>query len=170
MLFKIKEKFWSLGDTFTITDKQGHPKYLVKGKAFSWGNSLSFQDTQRHELASIRQKLLAWKQTYHIHVGGERYAEVTKEFSWLKKKFALDVPGPNDYFIDGSFWQHNFVFKRQGKMVAEVEKKAWGWKDSYGVNIVDGENEIAILCTCIVIDQILEDEQDRKDKEKEQET
>jgi len=35
-----------------------------------------------------------------------------------------------------------------------VQKKLWAWRDSYGVEIADGEDEVAILCTCIAIDQI----------------
>ena len=34
-----------------------------------------------------------------------KFAEVIKEFSWFKSKFTLDVPGPNDYTIGGSFWE-----------------------------------------------------------------
>ena len=69
------------------------------------------------------------------------------------------VPGPNDYEITGSFWQHEFSFTRQGREVAQVSKSYWSWTDSYGVQIVDDEDDIAILCTCIVIDQVLHDGQ-----------
>jgi uncharacterized protein YxjI len=36
------------------------------------------------------------------------------------------------------------------------------YSDSYGVSIADGIDEIPILCTCIVIDQVLNDEQDSR--------
>ena len=74
-----------------------------------------------------------------------------------QQKFSLDVPGPNDYEIDGSFWQHEFEFTRSGRRVASVSKEYWKWTDSYGVNIVDGEDDVSILCACIVIDQVLHD-------------
>ena len=86
------------------------------------------------------------------------FAEVVKEHSWFKQKFLLDVPGPNDYEIEGSFWMHEFEFTRHGKTVARVQKKVWDWRDSYGVEIDDGEDEVAILCACIVIDQVLHNE------------
>ena len=162
MIYKIKEKFWSIGDEFTIFDENDVEVYKVFGKAFSWGDKLSFQDMTGKELAFIDQKLLSWKPCYKIIIDGDEFAQVIKEWSWFNKKFTLDVPGPNDYEIDGSFWQHEFVFTRGDQQVAIVSKEMWSWTDSYGIDVIDGEDDIAILCSCIVIDQVLDDEQSRK--------
>ena len=160
MIFRIREQFWSFGDSFTITDEHGKDCYIIQGEAFSWGNKLSFQDTRGNELAYISQKRMSFKPRYEIYVRGRLFAEVTKEFSWFTKKFILDVPGPNDYSIDGSFWKHDYCFSRKSGCVATVSKDIWGWTDSYGVKIDDGEDSVSILCACIVIDQVLEDEND----------
>ena len=157
MIFRIKEKFWSWGNKFSITNEQNQPVYFVDGKAFSWGDKLSFKDPTGKELAFISQKLLTLKPRYQIIIDGKEFAEIIKEWSWLNQKFTLDVPGPNDYSIEGSFWQHEFTFVRGGQEVAKVSKNYWGWTDSYGVSIREGEDIISILCTCIVIDQILHD-------------
>ena len=157
MIYRIKEKFWSFGNDFAITDQQGVPQFHVDGAAFSWGDQLSFQDTSGNELAFIRQKLMSFKPRYQIVINGNVFAEVIKEWSWFNKVFTLDVPGPNDYTIEGKFWQHEYEFNRGGRMVARASKNFWGWTDSYGVDIVDGEDSLSILCTCIVIDQVLHD-------------
>lgn len=158
MIYKIKEKFWSWGNKFIITDEQNNSQFVVDGRAFSWGDKLSFQDLEGNELAFINQRLMSLMPRYQILTNGTVLAEVIKEFSWFQQKFKLDVPGPNDYEIDGSFWQHEFNFTRSGRKVASVSKKLWAWTDSYGVNIVDGEDDVSILCACIVIDQVLHDE------------
>jgi len=160
MIYRIKEEFWSWGNDFVITDQQGIPAFRVDGAAFSWGDNLSFQDMQGNELAHISQKLLSLKPRYEIYIQGQKFAEVVKEWSWFKKKFTLDVPGPNDYAITGSFWQHEFEFQRSGRRVAAVSKNYWGWTDSYGVEVADGEDDVSILCACIVIDQVLHDNDD----------
>ena len=158
MIFAIKEAFWSWGKDFAINDDKGKPVYRIVGKAFSWNNKLSFQDVRGNELAKINQKLLSLRPRYEIFIDDQKFAEVIKEWSWLKQKFTLDIPGPNDYTITGSFWQHEFTFEQQGKVVANVSKKMFDWSDSYSVDIVDGEDIVAILCTCIVIDQVLHDD------------
>ncbi len=157
MIYCIKEKFWGFGDNFTITDENGNDCFIVKGKAFSWGDKLSFQDISGNELAYISQKLLSLKPRYKIYVHGKLFAEVTKEFSWFTKKFFLDVPGPNDYSIEGSFWKHDYSFTRKSGCVANVSKNLFGWTDCYGVKIIEGEDDVSILCACIVIDQVLHD-------------
>jgi uncharacterized protein YxjI len=158
MIYRIKEKFWGFGDTFNITNKNGDNCFVVKGKAFSWGNKLSFQDVSGKELAFISQKILSFRPRYRIYIDGNLFAEVNKEFSWFSKKFLLDVPGPNDYSIDGSFWKHDYTFTRRSRAVATVSKDFWGWTDSYGVEVEEGEDVVSILCACIVIDQVLADD------------
>lgn len=149
---------WAMGNDFKITDAEGEDVYLIDGKAFSWGDDLSFLDMEGKEHAQIKQKLMSFNPCYQIIRDGAVFAKVIKEFSWFKKKFSLDVPGPNDYSIEGSFWKHNYKFLRSGKIVATVSKESWTWNDSYGVEIVSGEDDISILCAAIVIDQVLHDE------------
>jgi uncharacterized protein YxjI len=158
MAYRIKEKFWSWGNDFTIANEHGVDQFLVDGQAFSWGAKLSFQDIFGNELAFISQKLMSWKPCYQIFRGDKMFAEVIKEFSWFNQKFTLDVPGPNDYQIDGSFWQHEYSITRSGRQVASISKTYWDWTDSYGIDIIDGEDDVSILCACIVIDQVLHDE------------
>jgi uncharacterized protein YxjI len=158
MRYNIKEKFWGWGDDFHILDDEGRPVFFVDGEAFSWGSKLSFQDMQGRELAFISQKLLTWMPKYEIYRNDNLFAEIVKEFSWFGKEFTLDVPGPNDYTIKGSFWDYHYDFIRGDRVVAQVSRAAWSWTHCYGVEIEDGEDDIAILCAAIVIDQVLHDE------------
>lgn len=129
-----------------------------RGPRVSWGHKLSFQDLSGQELAFISQKLLSWKPTYEIFRNGEFFAQMVKEFSWFKKRFTLDVPGPNDYVIDGAFWVHDYTFLRGGAPVAVVSKTPWTWADTYGVETTDGQDDVTILCAALVIDLVLHDE------------
>ncbi len=158
MRYMMKQAFWSWGDDFTIKDENQNDAFLVDGRAFSWGDKLSFQGMDGTELAFISQRLMSFMPRYEIHRGGKKFAEVVKKFSWFKNKFELDVPGPNDYTITGSFWDHEYSFERRGRTVAQVSKQYWSWSDTYGIDIVDGEDDVAILATCVVIDLVCHDE------------
>lgn len=153
-IFLLKQGFWLWEDDFIIKDENEIDIYLVDGKAFSWRGKISFQDMNGNELAFISQKMFGWKPKYEIYKEGQKFAEVIKEVSWFKSQFTLDVPGTNDYNITGSFWGHEYNFERQGKEAARVSKKYWSWSDTYGIEIVAGEDDIAILATCVVIDLI----------------
>mmetsp|Transcript_15824 Transcript_15824/g.18232 ORF Transcript_15824/g.18232 Transcript_15824/m.18232 type:complete len:163 (-) Transcript_15824:106-594(-) len=157
--YKIKEKFWSCGDDFAIKNAEtDEDVFFVKGKVFSWGDDLTITDTDGNEVSHIKQKMMSLLPKYEIHKNGEKFADVQKKLSWMNQKFELDVPGDNDYSIKGSFWKHDFNFERSGEVVATVSKKVFSWSDAYSIEIVDGEDDVSILSTCIVIDQVLHDD------------
>jgi uncharacterized protein YxjI len=88
--------------------------FFVNGRAFSWGDKLSFQDNGGNELAFIRQKLLAWGPTYEIKVHDRLVAVVKKKlFTFLRCKFTVDVPGPDDLEVQGAFLDYDYSFERQ---------------------------------------------------------
>ena len=37
----------------------------------------------------------------------------------------------------------------------KAKKKAWTWTNSYGVDIIEDDDDASILSACIVIDQVL---------------
>ena len=154
MRYQLKQKIWSWGNDFQINDSNGDPIFRVDGHVFSWGDKLSFQDMQGNELAFISQKLLTFMPKYELYRNGELFAEIIKEFTWFKSQFTLDVPGPNDYEIEGSFWEYEYKFNRSGRNVASVSRAYWSWSDTYGVDIIDGEDDIAILATVVIIDLV----------------
>ena len=159
MRYVMKQKFWSWGDDFRIRDAEGKDAFFVDGRAFSWGDKLSFQDMQNNELAFIRQKLLAWGPTYEITSGGNLVAVVKKKlFTLLRCRFTVDVPGPDDLEAQGSFLDHEYTFERHGQTVAQVSKKWFSWTDTYGVDIVEGEDEVLILASTVVIDMVCHQE------------
>jgi uncharacterized protein YxjI len=153
MLYMMKQKLFSWGDDFTIKDENGQDRFFVDGKAFSLGNQLSFQDMAGNELAYIRQKLLSWGPTYEISKGDQLLAVVRKElFTFFKCTFTVDVPGPNDLEAQGDFMDHRYVFTRNGSQVAEVSKQWFTLGDTYGVQIAQGEDDVLILASTVVID------------------
>ena len=155
MRYVLKQKFWSWGDDFTIKNAAGEDAYFVDGRAFSWGDKLSFQDIQGHELAFIGQKLLSWGPTYEITRDGELAAVVKKKlFTLFKCRFTVDVPGPDDLEAAGDFLDREYTFERGGRAVAQVSKRWFSWTDTYGVDIFNGEDDVLILASAVVIDML----------------
>ncbi|MFL5560486.1 MAG: LURP-one-related/scramblase family protein [Gemmatimonadaceae bacterium] len=153
MRYVMKQKLFSWGDDFTIRNAAGEDMYFVDGKAFSFGAKLSFQDMKGNELAFIEQKLFNWGPTYEIHRDGHVAAVVKKKlFALLHHRFTVDVPGPDDLEAAGSFTDHEYTFRRGDRVVATVSKKWFSWTDTYGVDIADGEDDVLILASSVVVD------------------
>lgn len=159
MRYQMRQKLFAFGDDFKIRDDAGNEVYFVDGKVFSIGNKLAFQDLQGNELAFIRQKLLSWGPTYEITRGGEVAAVVKKHlFTLFRCKFTVDVPGPDDLEAQGSFLDMEYTFSRGGTPVAEVSKRWFSFGDSYGVDVADGQDDLLILASTVVIDMICHDD------------
>lgn len=153
MRYVMQQKILALGDDFTIRDETGRDAYFVDGRAFSIGDKLSFQDMSGNELAFISQKVLSWGATYEIYRAGEMVAVVKKAlFSPFHHRFAVDVPGPDDLEAAGDFTDHEYVFKRGERVVATVSKQWFAWSDTYGIDIVEGKDDVLLLACAVVVD------------------
>lgn len=162
MRYVMKQKLFSWGDDFTIKNETGQDVFFVDGKAFSFGDKLSFQDMQKNELVFIRQKLLAWGPTYEITRKGALAAVVKKHlFTLFRCRFTVDVPGPDDLEAEGNFIDMEYTFTRGGREVAEVSKRWFSWNDTYGVDIREGEDDVLILASTVVIDMVCHADQKR---------
>ena len=158
MRYLMKQRFFSLGGAFHIKDEKGRDVFSVEGAPFSFGHQLTFYDMAGDELAFIRQKLLSWGPTYEVYRQGQLFAVVKKElFSFFRHVFTVDVPGPDDLLAEGDFWDLEFTFSRGDRTVARVSRQWFSWADTYGVEIVDGEDDILILASTIVIDMVRAD-------------
>jgi uncharacterized protein YxjI len=153
MRYVMKQKLFSWGDDFTIRDENDRDAFFVDGKAFSLGNQLSFQDMNGNELAYIKQKLLSWGPTYEIYRKGELAAVVKKElFTLFNCRFSVDVPGPDDLEASGNFTDHEYELTRHGDSVARVSKEWFTFTDTYGVDVAEGEDDVLVLASTVVID------------------
>jgi len=155
MRYIMKQKLFSWGDKFRIQNEAGQDVFFVDGRAFSLGNKLSFEDMAGNELAFIQQKLLSWGPTYEISRSGQLAAIVKKQlFTFFNCRFTVDVPGPDDLEAQGNFLDMEYTFTRSNQTVAQVSKKWFSWSDTYGVDIADGQDDVLILASTVVIDMV----------------
>jgi uncharacterized protein YxjI len=150
----MKQRLFSLGDKFNVTDAEGKDVYYVEGRLLSFGKNLSFQDMEQRELAHIQQKLLNWGPTYEITHDGELVAVVKKElFTFFHCVFHVDEPGHDALTAEGNFNDHEYVFTRGGRQVASVSKQWFTFADTYGVEVDEQEDPVLMLACTVVIDE-----------------
>ncbi len=153
MRYRMRQKIFSFGDDYAIKDAAGNVCFYVDGKVFSIGDKLSIQDAAGNEVVHVKQKLLAWGPTYEIYGSGGLFAVVKKHlFTLFHCSFSIDVPGPDDLEATGDFLDHEYAFTQQGRIVAAVSKAWFSFADTYGVDIAEGENDVLLLASTVVID------------------
>ena len=73
------------------------------------------------------------------------------------------VPAAQTSFPVGlSLLDHEYNFERQGREVAQVSIHWFSWTDTYGVDVVSGEDDVLILATAVVIDMVCHQESKSK--------
>lgn len=152
-MYVIRERMFDIGDDFDITDDDGRRLYRVDGKVLTLRDRLVIEDSSGREVASVHRHLVALRPTYGVNIGGERAAEVRRHFfTPFREKFTIDIPGPDDLEISGALHDHEFTVERDGREVATVSKRWLSIRDTYGVQIADGENHLLILASVLALD------------------
>ena len=154
MQFQIKQRVFSLGDTYDITDAQGAPVYQVRGKALSLGNQLDLLDMQGSVAAHIQQKVFSMSSEYDITQNGTSTL-VFRQDGWhpFHPQYVVDGPG-GSYEMEGDWQSWEYTVSANGQTVAQISKQ-WSWgSDTYGMEIAAGADVPALLCLAIVMDEV----------------
>jgi uncharacterized protein YxjI len=152
-MYRIRERFFDIGDDFDITDDEDRKVFHVDGKVLSLRNRLVLRDPSGEEVASVHRHLVALRPTYEITIGGQKAAEVRKKFlTPFRERFTVDIPGPDDLHITGDLLDHEFRVERDGRQIASVSKRWFGIRDTYGVQIADGEDHLLILASVLALE------------------
>ncbi len=153
MRYVIRERFFHLGEDSDITDDSGRPVLHVDGKVLSLRNTLVLRDPAGAEVARVERKLLTIGTRYEISVRGQEIAEVRKQFfTPFREKYTIDIPGPNDLELSGNLLDHEFTVDRGGQTIATVSKQWFTLRDTYGVEIAPGEDDVLILASVLALD------------------
>lgn len=165
----IKAKLISIGNDFDITDDDGRLVYHVDAKALSVRNRLVIEDADGREVAAVVRHLVSLRPTYAVTIGGEKAADVRKHFfTPFGERFTIDIPGPGDLEVKGHLLDHEFTVERDGEQVAAVSKRWFSLRDTYGVDIADGEDHLLVLASVLAVDLAMARER-KKDEDDEDE-
>ncbi len=153
--YRMVEKMISIGDDFWIQNDQGQRVYKVDGKALRVRDTLIFRDTHGAEVCKIQKRLGRIRDTMEVEgPGGQRMAMVKKAMiTPLRDRYVVKVGDGPDLEVQGNILSHEY---RIGN-VATVSKKWFRVRDSYGVDIQPGQNDLLILAATVCIDQMASD-------------
>jgi uncharacterized protein YxjI len=162
MRYLIRERFFRLGEDSEITDASGRTVLQVDGKVLSLRDLLVLRDPAGNEVARVHRKLVALRPTYEISAGGREVAEVRKHFfTPFGDRFTIDIPGPDDLELAGNLLDHEFTIRQGGQTVATVSKRWFSLRDTYGVDIAPGEDDLLILASVLALDLAEDRERER---------
>lgn len=158
-IYKMHEKLVSIGDDYWIEDETGERAFHVDGKAIRIRNTLIFKDLRGNDLYKIQEKLLRIRDTMNIKNADDSLAATIKKdlINILRDKWKVEIPEGPDMEIRGNILDHEYEIESDGRKIAEVSKKWFRVRDTYGVEIEPGQNNALILAIAASLDQMAHD-------------
>ena len=118
-------------------------------------DTLVLEDASSAELFTVQEKKLRVRDTMEIERGGRRVATVKKALiTPLRDRFSVEVEDGEDMEAKGNVVDHEYKIERGGNQVAEVSKRWFRVRDTYGVEVVPGQDDALILAVTVCIDQM----------------
>ena len=157
--YQMREKMISIGDDFWIENDHGDKVYKVDGKALRVRNTLVLEDRNGQELAKIQEKMARVKDSMEIEdANGNKIGMVKKAMvTPVRERWTVKIKNGPDLDVQGNILDHEYSIGEGRDKVAEVSKKWFRVRDSYGVQIDAGQDDAVILMIAIAIDQMSHD-------------
>jgi uncharacterized protein YxjI len=154
--YQMRQNLVSIGDDFWIENERGQRMFKVDGKALRVRQTLIFEDADGHELCKIQERMLRIKDSMEIEgPNGERRAMVKKALiSPLRDRWSVKIGDGPDMDVQGNILDHEYRIEGGGRKVAEVSKKWFRLRDTYGVEIASGQDDVLVLATTAAIDMM----------------
>lgn len=159
----MRERLFAVGDDYWIEDADGRKVFLVDGKAMRVRDTFELKDAQGRILVEIRQKLLSLRDTMLIERDGEQLAKVKrKRLSLLRNHYRVTLVDGTELDVSGKILDREFAVDYDGELLAQISRRWLTVRDTYGIDVVREDADVALLiavsvCVIVLADKEHED-------------
>jgi len=153
--YQMREKLFAIGDDFWIETDGGERAFKVNGKALRVRSTFILESPSGEELFKIQEKKLHIRDTMEIERDGDTVATIKKALiTPLRDRFSIELEDGGELSAKGNIVDHEFEIERDGHKVAEISKRWFRVRETYGIEVVSGENDALILAAVVCIDEM----------------
>ena len=155
-IYLMHEKLVAIGDDYWIENEEGKREFYIDGKAFRLRNTLILKDAQGENLYKIQERLLKIRDTMDIKRADDGLAATIKKalINILRDTWKVEIPDGPEMEIKGDILDHEYRIDIEGEKIAEISKKWFQIRDTYGVEIEPGYDNALILAITAALDQM----------------
>jgi uncharacterized protein YxjI len=154
--FQMRQKLLAFGDDFWVENEDGERVFRVDGKALRLRDTLDLEDAHGTKLCRIQTRALRIRDSMEIEdPDGNRMALVKKALiSPLRDRWNVELPNDEEWKVQGSIADHEYDIEADGHKLAEVSKKWFRARDTYGVEIAREANQALVLAVTVAVDSM----------------
>jgi uncharacterized protein YxjI len=155
MKYQMREEMFAIGDDYWIEAEDGRRAFKVDGKALRIRKTLVLETPAGEEVLRVQKKLLSIRNSMEIERGGKSVAIVRKALiSPLRDRFSIELDDGEEMEAKGNIVDHEYEIEREGETVAKVSKNWFRMRDTYGIEVAEGQDDALILAVTVCIDQM----------------
>jgi uncharacterized protein YxjI len=155
--YLLREKLLSIGDDFWIENDRGERIFHVDDKVLRVRDTVVIKDRDGNELAKLQKRLLRARDTMAIERGGDKVATVKKAIiAPLRDRFTIELAEGGSLEAQGNIVDHEYQITRQGIPVANISKRWFRVRESYGVAVAPGQDDALVLAIAVCIDHLVD--------------
>jgi uncharacterized protein YxjI len=155
--YLLREKLLTFGDDFWIENDRGERIFLVDDKVLRVRDTVVIKDVHGNELLKLQKRLLRARDTMAIERDGDTVATVKKALiTPLRDRFTVELEDGGRLDVEGDILDHEYQITRDGIPVANISKRWFRVRDTYGVAVVPGQNDALVLAVTVCIDHLTE--------------
>jgi uncharacterized protein YxjI len=153
--YRMREKVFAIGDDFWIDTDDDRHAFKVNGKALRIRSTFILEGPSGDELYKIQEKKLHIRDTMELERDGKKAATIKKALvTPLRDRFNIELEGGGELSAKGNIVDHEYKIERDGEKIAEISKRWFRARDTYGIEVLPGENDALILAAAICIDEM----------------
>ena len=153
--YRMREKVFAIGDDFWIETGEGERAFKVNGKALRVRDTFVLEGPGGEELAKAQKKALHVRDTMKIERGGDTVVTIKKALvAPLRERFSIEIEGGGELSAHGNIVDHEYEIERDGHTIAEVSKRWFRVRDTYGIEVAPGEDDALVLAATACIDEM----------------
>jgi uncharacterized protein YxjI len=160
MRYLVRERLFHIKDDFWVTDADGNRAFFVNAKVLSLRHTLELQDAAGRAIAAIKHKLLTVTDAMEIESDGQVLATVHKSvFSPLHHRANIDLADGRRLEAVGNIIGKDFEIREGHQVLARVSRAWFRVRDTYGVDVAEGEDDALMICIAVCLDRIHAEEE-----------
>jgi uncharacterized protein YxjI len=145
----MRQKVFSLGEKFTITDQNEEAKYTVQGSFMQIPKQFTIYNQTNQAVGTITKKIISLLPAFYVSVDGFKEIMIQKAFTFFKTRF--DIHAENIHIVGDIFDKYFEVHEPRG-VIAYVEEKWFTWGDTYTIDVADERYEPLVISLIVAID------------------
>ena len=154
-VYQMRQQMFAIGDDYWVENGSGQRVFKVDGKALRIRKTLIVESAGGAELYKIQHQLVHVRDTMEIESGGGTVATVKKALiSPLRERYDVSFKAGGEWKVQGKIADHQYEIEGPAGKVAEVSKKWFRVRDSYGIQVAPNQDDALVVAVAVVVDEM----------------